>query len=164
MTADDAGGTFGGYVNWSWKGGSTMETLADLASRAAAWRFELNESGEVEFMRRSTKGSHVVGPLATLELQKIVDEDEDGTPMFDLSSENGLILYAVAALPQLAELVVWADEELAEVETLDKGDGFLNELRRRVRWLRVVVDARHATVQPGVYGVGVYYEWQERSK
>lgn len=140
------------------------ELLCDLADRARDWRFLVDEDDgeEVQIVRMSPPPNRImIGPLATIMLQDSFEDAESGEPMFDLSGEDGLMLYALAALPQLAGLVVWATEEIDKLNGIDfdgtnNAGRFHNELRRRLNWLTDLIDKRDSAVGEGTHGLAVY--------
>lgn len=132
-----------------------MKTLKDLAGEK--WRYRIDELDEhAELVRvDKTNPRARIGPLASVALG-VTEEDEDGNVVFCLDGEDGRNLVLVAALPQFAGLIVWAEEQLRTLngihfDSATEGGRFHNELARRLKWLRGLVDERDAHADEGEY-------------
>ena len=135
--------------------GQMMKTWADLAKQE--WRFAVDvDNAEATIVRPDPDNPRLrVGPIATVPLG-MTGEDDEGEPCaFVDDNLDGLDLFAIAMLPEVARLIVWANEKLARPFNTDVAtEHFLKELRRRVAWIKEGVDARVATISDGEHGFG----------
>lgn len=135
-----------------------MKTLADIAKHSYRMIVDVNEPS-VEICRPDpeSKRGGLIGPLATVN-GGATEEGEDGEEVLCLDSEDGCVLYAIAVLPKLAELVTWAQVEMEKLDgihfdTTTESGRFHAELRKRVDWIISAVDDRPQTIWEGEWGV-----------
>lgn len=140
-------------------GESKLKTWSDLAKQE--WRFQVDvANAEATIVRPDPDNPRLrVGPLATLPLG-MTGEDDDGEPCAFVDDNcDGLNLFAIAMLPEVARLIAWATNGMAKLTAVhfdsahDYGR-FMRELRRRVAWIKEGVDARMATLSDGEHGFG----------
>lgn len=133
-------------------GQTIRRKLCDLA--ASQYRFLVNEHdiNDVEIMRpdKESRGCFI-GPLATIPVG-YTEENDEGDEVLDLTGEDGMILYAVAALPFFAELVCWTNSQLDEIGNSPIPAEFIKGLRSRALWLQHLIDERDITVGAGTHG------------
>lgn len=134
-----------------------LKTWSDLAEQE--WRFQVDvANAEATIVRRDPDNPRLrVGPLATLPLGMTGQDDEDEPCAFVDDNCDGLNLFAIAMLPEVARLIEWVDNAAASLPDprLDPTyayAAFVKEVRRRVSWIKEGVDARAATINDGEHG------------
>ena len=93
--------------------------------------------------RDSSRRGAYVGPLAKVMIGCTI-ENEDGVECLDLEGADGRNLYAIACLPQFAELFRWIATryEKLGVSRDNEFNQFVDELKDRVDWIRACIDDR----------------------
>ena len=93
--------------------------------------------------RDSTRRSAYVGPLVKVMIGCTIEND-DGVECLDLEGADGRNLYAIACLPQFAELFRWITKQYAKlgVSESDEYNKFVDELKDRVDWICATIDDR----------------------
>lgn len=91
-----------------------------------------------------------VGPLALVPVGSTV-ENEDGEEVLELDGADGRNLYAIACLPQFAELFRWIDAKYAELGVSENAEynSFVDDLKSRVDWIRDCIDDRDMEIGVG---------------
>lgn len=134
-----------------------MKTLADIAKSQYRMLADVNEN-TVEICRRDPERNFsFIGPLATVNMG-VTEEDDYGDDVFCLNSEDGCVLYAIATLPKMADLVLWASAELNKLngihfDSTTEAGRFHQELRDRLTWIISAVDDRQQTMSHGTWSV-----------
>jgi len=134
-----------------------MDGLAKVAEWD--WRMHYDPSEDpniVLFLApdRRRRGAWI-GPLVNVPMG-MTTRDDDGEEMLDLEGVDGALLYAVAAVPQLARLVTWAHEAIEKLnpihfDSATEAGRFNRELRERLRWLVTMVAQRDETLSEGYH-------------
>ena len=132
----------------------TLRTLAE-----EEWRIQIDDIDYNEaFIVRPDKERRGtwIGPLATIHLG-MTTSDDNGDDAIDLDCQDGRNLLAILLLPQFAELITWADDEMSRIINQIGGgelpDAFLRDLKKRVEWLRGAVDQRGEIITGGITSV-----------
>ena len=125
--------------------------LDDLADYPIRFVVDENEINNVQIVRPDpSRHGCLIGPLATVPIGVTMDGD-DGE-VLSLVGGDGLMLYAIAALPHFADLVCWINSELDAIGDSSIPPQFIYGLRKRAKWLQELIDERDSEVGPGTHG------------
>lgn len=139
--------------------------LQDLAT--ADWRMLIDpntDENEVSIVRPDEgRPGALVGPLATV-FMGVTFSDDEGEDKIDLTGEDGLVLRAIAMLPQMAELCCFIRNGLGELMAIVANDEhaaalrrFCRELKAREEWIREGVSDRDEDMPAsGMHSVSRY--------
>lgn len=97
---------------------------------------------QIGYREKNRRGAYVA-PLAKVMVGCTI-ENEDGVECLDLDGADGRNLYAIACLPQFAELFRWITKQYAKlgVSESDEYNKFVDDLKARVDWIRACIDDR----------------------
>lgn len=133
---------------------SERKTWRDMIGQD--WRIRADpERNEAEILMpdERNRGS-MIGPLATVPLGETRENpEEESETVACLDWDDGRNLYAIAALPHVAELLCWIEDELEKSVSLSDVSAFRNALRDRLTRLLNRVDRREAFLGEGTFSV-----------
>lgn len=120
-----------------------MSTFNDLADED--WRIVIDDEisePTICYPDPSRRGAYV-GPLARVYVGCTI-ENEDGDECLELDGDDGRNLFAVACLPQFADLCKWIDARYGKLGVSENAEfnKFVDELKARVDWIREIIDTR----------------------
>ena len=140
-----------------------LDSLADEDWQILVDEYDINKP-TICYPDRERRGCFV-GPLAKVPVCATF-ENEDGDECLELDGADGRNLYAVACLPQFAELFRWIDSEYSKlgVSESDEYNAFVDSLKDRVDWIRACIDERD--MQIGATGAGSigFERWRAGSR
>lgn len=133
-----------------------FDSLADEDWRIMIDEYDVNEP-TICYPDPDRRGAFV-GPLAKVHVGCTVEND-DGDEVLDLSGASGRNLYAVACLPQFAELLRWAKKEMGSLNAIHFDSAsqygrFMIELRERIAWIEACINDRDMEIGSGSGPVG----------
>lgn len=126
-----------------------FDELADQRWRILLEADDINEPS-IQAVDPDRRGCFI-GPLAVIPVGATT-EDSDGIEMLETDSDDGLILAAVACLPQFAELFRWVRNAFGDAPR----SPFVDELLDRVCWIEACIDDRDDALYPGQHGFESY--------
>lgn len=124
-----------------------FQSLSDEDWRILVDEYELNEP-TICYPDPNRRGAFV-GPLAKVPVGCTV-ENEDGDEVLEIEGADGRNLYAIACLPQFAQLFKWIDDQYSNlgVSGDDEYNRFVDELKTRVDWITACVNERDMQIGP----------------
>lgn len=136
-------------------------TTSEWLERNQQWfgqidRLDMNHA-TIQRRDQEKKGCWI-GPLATVPIG-MTEDDDDGEQVACLDEgEDGITLWLVLLLPQIADTLMWIKDALSLMNGIhfdkatDAGE-FHCELRRRVELILGEIEDRPARIGPGVFTV-----------
>lgn len=131
-------------------------SLSDEDWRILVDEFDVNEP-TICYPDPDRRGAYV-GPLAKIPVGCTVEND-DGDEVLDLEGADGRNLFAVACLPQFAELVRWIRAERAKIDQpsplpIEALMRFLRQLLERIDWIEQCINDRDMEIGAGSGPIG----------
>ncbi len=125
-----------------------FDSLADEDWRIIVDEYDINEPfiGYPDPDRRGC----FVGPLVKVNVGATI-QSEEGIEVLELDGCDGRNLFAVACLPQLADLMRWTKQAMQKLNSVHfdsqhECGQFMQELRERVAWVEDCINARDTEI------------------